>query len=153
MESDQKAELVREFCQATFELRYKLRKMFVVKMKEAGLSFSFEVLEIIKFLHQHISINQQELSDMLFKDKSSITYIIDNMVKAGLVERKEDGHDRRNKLIILTPKGYQLRDQIAEMANSSYLALATEVSDVQVKAGIEMLAKMNSSLADNLTNA
>jgi DNA-binding MarR family transcriptional regulator len=148
MEPDQKSELVIEFCQSIFELRYKLRKMFQVKLKEAGISINFDVLEVIKILHKQDGINQQELADMLFKDKSSMTYLIDNMVKAGWVTRREDDVDRRNKLISLTDKAHQLNEQISPMATHCYLALAANVTDPDLKKGIQMLAKMNSSVAE-----
>ncbi|MDB5009080.1 MAG: transcriptional regulator, MarR family [Mucilaginibacter sp.] len=148
MQPDQKPELVIEFCQSIFELRYKLRKMFQVKLKEAGISISFEVLEIMKQLSSHDGLNQQELADMLFKDKSSMTYLIDNMVKAGLVTRKEDEKDRRNKLILLSRKAHELIKELSPMASECYAALAKDIAGQDIKAGIKMLMKMNSSLAE-----
>jgi DNA-binding MarR family transcriptional regulator len=148
MNPDPQAELIAEFCQSIFELRYKLRRMFQIKLKEAGISVSFEVLEIMKLLGHQDGLNQQELADLLFKDKSTMTYLIDNMVKAGLVTRKEDETDRRNKLIILTPKAHELRVQLAPLATDCYITLAAEVTDIEIKAGIAMLTKMNYALTD-----
>jgi DNA-binding MarR family transcriptional regulator len=148
MKPDQRSELVREFCHSIFELRHKLRKMFQVKLKEAGISISFEVLEIMKLLRMQDGQNQQELADMLFKDKSSMTYLIDNMVKAGWAIRKEDETDRRNKLIFLTDKAHHLQEQLSPIATHCYLVLAADVADPDIKAGIAMLAKMNNSLAE-----
>jgi len=146
MKSDGRSELVAEFCHSIFELRYKLRRMFQVKLKEAGISISFEVLEIIKMLLNQDGLNQQELADMLFKDKSSMTYLIDSMVKTGLVTRKEDTADRRNKLIMLTAQAHQLKEQLSPLAKDCYLALAEDVNDIDIKNGLAMLSKMNHSL-------
>ena len=148
MKPDQKPELVIEFCQSIFELRYKLRRMFQVKLKEAGISISFEVLEIMKLLRGQDGLNQQELADLLFKDKSSMTYLIDNMVKAGLVTRKEDETDRRNKRICLTSKAVDLQNQLSPLAMHCYNVLSEGIAYQDIKAGIEMLAKMNNSLAE-----
>jgi DNA-binding MarR family transcriptional regulator len=148
MKPDQKSELVIEFCQSIFELRYKLKKMFQVKLKEAGISISFEVLEIMKLLRSQDGLNQQELADMLFKDKSSMTYLIDNMVKAGLVTRKEDEADRRNKRICLTTKAMDLQNQLSPLAMHCYSVLSNGFADQDIQAGIDMLAKMNNSLAE-----
>jgi DNA-binding MarR family transcriptional regulator len=148
MQPDHKSDLVIEFCQSIFELRYKLRKMFQVQLKEAGISISFEILEIMKQLRNHDGLNQQELADMLFKDKSSMTYLIDNMVKGGLVSRKEDEKDRRNKLILLSDKANELIKQLSPIASRCYLALAKDLTDQDIKAGIQTLAKMNDSLTE-----
>lgn len=148
MEPNEKSEFVAEFCHLTIELRYKLRKLFLAKLKEASISISFEALEAMKFLYKQNGLNQQELADMLFKDKSSMTYLLDNMVKAGWVIRKEDDADRRNKLIFLTENAYQLKEQLAPMATSCYLALAEDVTLPDVKNGVQTLLKMNNSLTE-----
>jgi DNA-binding MarR family transcriptional regulator len=148
MKPDKKSELVIEFCQSIFELRHKLRKMFQVKLKEAGISISFEVLEILKLLRNQDGLNQQDLADMLFKDKSNMTYLIDNMVKANLVTRREDEADRRNKHIYLTTQATELQNQLEPLAMHCYLVLAEDVTDQEINAGIETLAKMNNSLAE-----
>jgi DNA-binding MarR family transcriptional regulator len=146
MVPNQKSEAVAEFCHSIFELRYKLRKLFQLKLKEAGISISFEILEIMKVVQTQGSANQQEIADILFKDKSSITYLVDNMVKADLAYRKEDEADRRNKLIVLTDKARKLQDQLSPMAVECFLTLAEGVTDQEIKQGIEMLARMNNSL-------
>ena len=146
MDPDKKAEQVGEFCQSIFEMRYKLRKMFQLKLKEANINISFEVLEVMKLLLNRDGINQQELADELFKDKSSMTYLIDNMVKAGLATRKEDNADRRNKLIFLTAKAHELKQQLAPLATHCYLTLTEDVDYASLSAGMQILAKMNQSL-------
>jgi len=146
MESNQKVDLIIEFSQSIFEMRYKLRRMFQSKLKEAGLDISFEVLEVIKMLQKQDGMNQQELADLLFKDKSNITYIIDNMVKADYVVRKEDETDRRNKRIFLKEKAHQLLEQLAPISQYCYLALTQDVTEPSIREGIEILAKINNSL-------
>lgn len=148
MKPNQKSELVSEFTQSIFEMRYKLRRMFQVKLKEAGISISFEVLEVMKILRDRDGMNQQEIADLLFKDKSSMTYLIDNMVKAGWAIRKEDEADRRNKLIFLTDKSHELKEQLAPLATHCFLTLAEGVTPEDLHGGIEMLAKMNNSLSE-----
>jgi DNA-binding MarR family transcriptional regulator len=150
MQTQQRTETVAEFCQSIYELRYRLRKLFQVKLKEANISISLEVLEVMKFLQKQNGLNQQELADMLFKDKSSITYIIDNMVKAGLATRHEDPADRRNKQILLTEKAHRLRQQINPLADACMLALAEDINVADISESLKMLTKMNNSLADSV---
>ncbi|CAM3944389.1 DNA-binding transcriptional regulator, MarR family [Pedobacter westerhofensis] len=148
MDTKEKAELVAEFCQLILELRYRLRKMFQVKLKEADIDISFEVLEIMKLLLKRDGMIQQELADVLFKDKSNMTYLIDNMVKAGWVTRKEDESNRRIKLIFLTEQSRELNHRLAPLAQDCFLTLAKDVRENQVKSGIEILSRMNSSLLE-----
>ena len=55
---------------------------------------------------------QQDLADLVHKDKTSITRTIDGMEKRNLVVRIPDRLDRRQKLIYLTDKGKRLREEL-----------------------------------------
>jgi DNA-binding MarR family transcriptional regulator len=146
MEPDQKVELVIEFCNSVFELKYRIRKMIQLKLKGAGMNISFEVLEVIRVLRKQDGQNQQELADQLFKDKSTMTYLVDNMVKAGLVVRKEDQADRRNKLIFLTDKSRELREQIRPLVTQGFLSMAEDITEREIIETLKMVGLMNDSL-------
>jgi len=49
-----------------------------------------------------------ELSQRLFRTKNSLTTVIDNMERDGLVKRVRDGADRRAIRIVTTEKGIEL---------------------------------------------
>ncbi|WP_158795793.1 MarR family winged helix-turn-helix transcriptional regulator [Pedobacter sp. L105] len=148
MNPDEKSEPIVEFCQSIFEFRFRLRKMFQVKLKEAGMTISFEVLEVMSILHKKGGINQQELADLLFKDKSSMTYLLDNMVKGGWVLRKEDEVDRRNKLIFLTDKSHQLKEELSPLVEQCFAVLSENITPQDIKEGMHTLSKMNNSLLE-----
>jgi DNA-binding MarR family transcriptional regulator len=49
--------------------------------------------------------NQVEMSRMLGCDRTVMVYLLDELVGEGLVERRPDPADRRNRLIVATDKG------------------------------------------------
>jgi DNA-binding MarR family transcriptional regulator len=53
-----------------------------------------------------------ELAKLLACDSSNVTWITDRLEERGLVERRPAEHDRRVKLLVLTPKGRRLRAQL-----------------------------------------
>ena len=53
-----------------------------------------------------------ELAEAMHCDNSNITGIVDRLEERGLVERRAAEHDRRVKLIALTPAGERLREQL-----------------------------------------
>src|SRR4051794_1009116 len=55
-----------------------------------------------------------ELADALFCDNSNVTGIVDRLEEHGLVSREADESDRRVKLIVLTPDGEWMRDEITK---------------------------------------
>jgi len=45
-------------------------------------------------------------------DASNVTWVVDRLTEKGLAERRPVAHDRRVKLVALTPRGVKVRDQI-----------------------------------------
>lgn len=53
-----------------------------------------------------------ELAKVLVCDNSNVTWIIDRLEERGLVERRPAERDRRVKLLVLTPEGRRVREEI-----------------------------------------
>lgn len=53
-----------------------------------------------------------ELAAALGCDQSNVTGIVDRLERAGLVERRVDGSDRRVKRLVLSTQGARLRQQL-----------------------------------------
>ncbi|MCJ8165989.1 MarR family transcriptional regulator [Pontibacter sp. E15-1] len=82
------------------------------KFKEHDVNITFEMLQVLRFLWGKDGVNQQEIADAILKDKASLTYLLDNLVRRKLVQRTEDSQDRRNKIITLTDEGQEMKDLI-----------------------------------------
>src|SRR5919204_6361604 len=54
-----------------------------------------------------------ELAKQLACDNSNVTWITDRLEERGLVTRTQAPHDRRVRLLVLTPKGRRLREEIS----------------------------------------
>jgi MarR family transcriptional regulator for hemolysin len=55
---------------------------------------------------------QKDLAASMSLDGSSVVRLLDNLEAAGLVQRKEGEHDRRAKVVVLTPRGRAIADQV-----------------------------------------
>jgi DNA-binding MarR family transcriptional regulator len=49
--------------------------------------------------------SQSALAHQLGIDRTVMTYLLDDLVRAGLVERRPDPVDRRNRRVVATPRG------------------------------------------------
>ncbi|WP_343674064.1 MarR family winged helix-turn-helix transcriptional regulator [Chitinophaga sp.] len=78
--------------------------------KEQDIPLTTEMLQVMRVLWKKDGVKQQEIADAISKDKVSIVYLLDNMTKRGLLERREDMADRRNKIIILTAEGRKMQN-------------------------------------------
>ena len=141
-----KTELAVEFGRSMSELRTYTRQQIQLKIKEHAINITFEMLEVMGCLWRKDGINQQEIADLTLRDKSSMTYLLDNLVKRKLVRRVEDENDRRNKLIYLTNEGNELREQLNPWVAEVY-EIASEGVDVNyLQNGIMLLNQMINNL-------
>lgn len=65
-------------------------------------------------LWEQEGLSQRELADRLFKDKPTITRMLEKLEQRGLIRRQPDGHDRRVFRIFLTPAGRALEGPVLE---------------------------------------
>lgn len=141
-----RTDLAIELGRTMTELRNQLRQSVQLKIKEHGINITFEMLEVLYCLWQKDGINQQEIADLTLKDKSSMTYMIDNMVKRDMVKRVEDELDRRNKLIFLTEAGTALRTQLYPWIAEVYHQATEDFDKKNLKDSIDMFQQMILSL-------
>src|SRR5438105_1109940 len=64
--------------------------------------------QVIVAAVQHQADSQGALAQRLGVDRTVMTYLIDDLESAGLVERRADPQDRRARHIVATPRGQQL---------------------------------------------
>jgi DNA-binding MarR family transcriptional regulator len=144
-----KAELALELGRSMAELRNHVRQYVQVKIKENGISITFEMLEVMGCLWRKDGINQQEIADLTLRDKSSMTYLLDNLVKREMVKRIEDKNDRRNKLIYLTKEGVSLKEQLYPWVAEVYEMATQQVDINDIQSSLMLINKMISNLKED----
>ncbi|GAA4307259.1 MarR family winged helix-turn-helix transcriptional regulator [Compostibacter hankyongensis] len=139
-------ELALELGRAMTEMKSRLRQQIRAKISEYDPDLSFELLEIIGLLWRQDGINQQEIADIVSKDKSSVTYLINSLVKRDLVKRVENKDDRRNKQIYLTPRGRKKRETIFPWVLELYRQAAGDLGEDEIRDAISLVKKMTTNL-------
>jgi DNA-binding MarR family transcriptional regulator len=59
-------------------------------------------------------VPMSDLAEALHCDNSNVTGIVDRLEDRGLVERRSATHDRRVKMLVVTARGAEVRDRLAE---------------------------------------
>ena len=67
----------------------------------------------------------------------SLTRILKNFEKTGLITRKSDNRDLRKTLINLTPAGWKKFDQVSPEAERIYFAIEEESRETRAKSVAE----------------
>jgi DNA-binding MarR family transcriptional regulator len=137
-----KTEIALELGRAMTDLKNHLRRNIQLRIREQGIDLTFEMLEILSCLWKKDGVNQQELADLTLRDKSGITYLIDNLVKREIVTRVEDEKDRRNRLVYLTEKGLVLKEQLKSWGADLYDSAIPDIDLQQLQDSLDLVNKM-----------
>ena len=114
--------------------------------RAAGLEITIEQWSILYHLWKEDGLSQQELCNRTFRDKPSITRLIDNLEKQQLVKRTDSSTDRRINLVCLTDNAKSLQAQTIDLANQTMNEALIGIS----KEEIEVVKKVFQKVYDNL---
>lgn len=96
-----------------------VRQDLINRFKSANIDLTPEQWVIISKLHDAGEMSQTELAAMSFKDKPTVSRILDLLSSKGYISRSSDGDDRRKLNIALTKKGEYMREQAAPQVEAS----------------------------------
>lgn len=89
------------------------------KFNTANLNLTIEQWSVLYHLWKQEGISQQELCNATFRDKPSITRLVDNLEKQNLVKRVPSETDRRINLIYLTKQAQKLQEESMALAEET----------------------------------
>ncbi|HEX6916106.1 MAG TPA: MarR family transcriptional regulator [Chitinophagaceae bacterium] len=111
-----------------------------------GLDITIEQWSILYHLWKEDCLSQQELCNRTFRDKPSITRLIDNLEKQKLVKRVSSASDKRINLVCLTEAARELQDTTLRIANETMDEALAGVGREE----IEMVKTVLQKVYDNL---
>jgi DNA-binding MarR family transcriptional regulator len=76
-------------------------------------------------------VPMRALAAALNCDSSNVTGLVDGLEAQGLVERREAEHDRRMRMLVVTPRGREVRERLFEVIREVPEAIATLSADDQ----------------------
>lgn len=87
-----------------------LRNGFTKVLKPFGIAP--EQFSIMVLLQEQPDISQTEIANILVKDKTTITRLIDSVEKKGYLSRERVEGNRRAHRVFLTPEGEKVIDEV-----------------------------------------
>ena len=128
---------------ASTAIARRLQKNF----KESGLDITIEQWSVLYHLWKEEGQSQQQLCERTFRDKPSITRLVDNLEKSKLVKRVASKNDRRSNLIFLTKDGKILEEKTMEVANRTLNEALEGVTNSQIEVAKTVLQMVYDNLA------
>ena len=120
---------------ASTAIARRLQKNF----KESAMDITIEQWSVLYHLWKEDGISQQQLCDATFRDKPSITRLVDNLEKLKLVKRVPSKADRRINMIYLTKEAQGLQEKTMELANKTLNEALEGVGNGQIEIAKQVL--------------
>ena len=118
------------------------------KFNTAGVNLTIEQWSVLYHLWKANGMSQQELCNATFRDKPSITRLVDNLEKLHLVRRVPDEKDRRINKVFLTKNAEALEESTMQLAEETLNEALAGVPQEQ----IEMCKDVLQRVYDNLSS-
>ena len=89
------------------------------KFNNANLNITIEQWSVLYHLWKQDGISQQDLCNATYRDKPSITRLVDNLEKLDLVKRVASDTDRRINKIYVTKHSQKLQEETMTLAEET----------------------------------
>lgn len=127
---------------ASTAISRRLQKNF----KSSGVEVTVEQWSVLYHLWKTDGMSQQELCNATFRDKPSITRLVDNLEKQKLVKRNASKDDRRKNMIVLTETGKELEERCIQIGEQTLLEALEGVSPDKIDVAKEVLQAVYDNL-------
>lgn len=132
--------------QASTAIARRLQKKFNAQ----GLNLTIEQWSVLYHLWKEDGRSQQELCNATFRDKPSITRLIDNLERGNLVKRVADERDRRINKVYLTAEAKKLQERSMLLAEETLNEALEGVPAGQIDLCKQVLQKVYDNLSGNV---
>ena len=141
--------LIKEIAVYVNILNSRIKKCFIDRLQQNGINVTPEQYLVLDILWERQSLSQQNIADIIQKDKNSVTKIIDSLEKKNLVNRVVDKKDRRINKIELTQEGLALEKITTEVAINFMNDTVKDIDNQDLDKFVEVMLKLKHNL-DNI---
>jgi len=116
IEDDIKGHFRNEYHKGLINLTYTTKQLsyeFYQSLKKHGIAEQqYNVLRILRGFRAHAPLSIGFIKERMLDKDSDVSRIVDRLYEKGLVDRKENAEDRRQKSIEITKDGLSLLDEM-----------------------------------------
>lgn len=123
-----------------------MKKRLTYLLKQDGYHVTPEEFAILNRLWEEDGLFQSVINDRTLKDKTTVTRLLEKLVKKGLIQKKNDELDRRNYKIYLTEQGMALKHYIIPLALKMIEKGVRNIDNEDLRITINTLKKLYNNL-------
>ncbi|MBP5642913.1 MAG: MarR family transcriptional regulator [Bacteroidales bacterium] len=138
--------LIKEIAVYVNILNSKIKKCFIDRLQKNGINITPEQFLVLDILWEKQSLSQQNIADIIQKDKNSVTKIIDSLEKKNLVRRVMDKKDRRINKIELTDEAVAMEKITTEVAINFMNDVIKGIDNKDLDNYVKVMHQLNDNL-------
>ena len=138
--------LIKEIAVNVNILNSRIKKCFFDKLQENGINITPEQYLVLDILWEKQSLSQQNIADIIQKDKNSVTKIIDSLEKKNLVRRVMYKNDRRINKIELTDEALALEKITTEVAINFMNDVVKDIDTKDLDTFVNVMRQLKNNL-------
>lgn len=128
------------------KIREKVNRFIVAEMVKQGLDgIGTSHGDIIYALLQKHRLTMADISARINKDKSTVTALVDKLVRLGLVTKERDQEDTRFVYVTLTEKGREQETVFEAISADMLEQFYRNISEQEQEALLSILMKINNN--------
>jgi DNA-binding MarR family transcriptional regulator len=112
------------------KIREKVNRRIIADMENHGIQgIVTSHGDILHALNRTPRLTMAEIASIIGKDKSTVTALVDKLVRLGYVSKERDTQDSRVVYVILTEKGYELKPVFEEISKDILEVFYTGITE------------------------
>ncbi|MNC50274.1 DNA-binding transcriptional repressor MarR [compost metagenome] len=136
----------RDVISLTSQIREKVNRFIEAGMMKQGIEgLGTSHGDIIYALFHTPKLMMADISRKIGKDKSTVTALVDKLVRLGYVAKERDPEDARVVYAVLTPKGRELEPAFEHISQEMLDVFYTNVSEEEKTTLLRILKKIYSN--------
>lgn len=129
-------------------LGFLVRKELTSAFREAEHAVSAEEWAILLVLWRKGAQSHSALADVTIKDRTTVTRLVDGMVRKEIVSRTEDSADRRRSVVALTEYGHSLQRALVPIAQDLITRASAGISPEDLAVTQRTLQSMTENILE-----
>ena len=126
------------------KIKEKVNRFILAEMAEQGIQdLATSHGDIIYALYNNHRMTMAEIAKKIGKDKSTVTALVDKLVRTGYVVKERDTTDSRVVHVALTAKGEELKPVFEEISQRMLDVFYADVTEAEKKVLLRILMKIH----------
>jgi DNA-binding MarR family transcriptional regulator len=120
--------------------------MLTREFKANGITVTVEQFSVLAMLFYREGLSQQEISEVLGRDKTTVARVIPIMERDNMITRITNKNDNRGKLIYLTRKGRSIQQKAVGVSGKLYMRALGNLKGSDLKTVMKIMEAMTKNL-------